>query len=160
MSADNRILVHQHTDGKWYVWHASCSMNYHEPPKDAWSSNEEDDAWEYARKEANDCTILEGGVEKLSDSEIIEALRDEIEILKDPTYCPGCGACGEELCCSGSMCKKNQCHYGETYAKDYEYNRKVADRLYEVAAIHDKLQASRIVDGTYKEVYHNEEYKP
>lgn len=35
----------------------------------------------------------------------VEKLESENLELKDPTYCPVCGSCGEQGCCSAHMCK-------------------------------------------------------
>lgn len=159
MSADNRILVHQHTDYMWYVWHASCSEEYSGPPNGTTAVfNEEDEVWEWARKEADNCTILEGGVQLLTKLEQISALRREIEEFKNPVYCSECSACGEDPCCSGAMCKRNQCLYGERYSKDYRYNTHLVNRLYEVASKHDLKLTEAIQSATFDEVYNNKEY--
>ena len=82
MSADNRILYHQHTDGLWYVWHGSCSSDYHEPPNQSPSFSSETVAMNYAVKEAEQCAVLEGGIERLSNAEIIRALREDLTYYK------------------------------------------------------------------------------
>jgi len=156
MSADNRICVMlPHFDHKWYVWKGSCSQNYHEPPSNAVSFVEEDDAWEYARKEAEKCVILEGGIEKVSDSEIIQALREELEDYKIGRYCSECGSCGEDGCCSGSMCTHNKCKYGDIYTKDYEYHKLMTDELYDALNNINKELALQILHNCYDQVYKN-----
>ena len=141
---------------KYHVWEGSLSFSYFEPPSNSTSFNEEDDAWEYARKLESEMSICEGGVQRLSQIEIIEALRQEVEMLRNPSYCPECDACGEEGCCPGSLCKKNsnnKCLYGETYALDYDYNHKMTNELYEQLVKHDKASAERIQGEVWDSIY-------
>lgn len=42
-------------------------------------------------------------------NKIIE-LETELDILKNPIYCPNCDSCGEEGCCSPDKCKTCQLH--------------------------------------------------
>lgn len=100
--------------------------------------------------------ICEGGVQRLTNTEMVEALRQEVETLRNPAYCPECEACGEEGCCSGAMCKKNtnnKCLYGETYAKDYQYNKVVADKLFAALEVYDSCLAGQIVGEVYNQIY-------
>lgn len=100
--------------------------------------------------------ICEGGVQRLTNVEIVQGLREELEMLRNPVYCPECEACGEEGCCSGAICKKNtnnKCLYGETYAKDYQYNKVVADKLFAALEVYDSVLAGQIVGETYNSIY-------
>ena len=42
----------------------------------------------------------------------------------ESSYCPTCGACGEDFCCDPLMCKQVQqhieCHYGGDYVRNYD----------------------------------------
>jgi len=84
MSADNRIIVHRHTDDKFWVWEASASVDYHSPPSDFCGSdltksfNDHQSALNYALElEKHD--YYEYGVQDgLLPDEIIRALRCEI----------------------------------------------------------------------------------
>jgi hypothetical protein len=116
--------------------------------------SDETEAFDYASKLAEQYVILEGGIQRLTESEIIEALRFEL----DSPYCPDCGACGEDPCCSGAMCKKNKCLYGEHYAKEYQYHRHMTNRLYEALSNHDKPLCEAIDRATYDEVFNGKQY--
>lgn len=100
--------------------------------------------------------ICEGGVQRLTNAEIVQGLREELEMLRDPGYCPECNACGIDACCSGAKCKKNahnKCLYGESYALDYRYNRIVADKLYDALNVYDSVLAGQIVGEVYNQIY-------
>lgn len=75
----------------------------------------------------------------LSDCDV----QDAIEILnktlvqlyyedKWEVYCPACGACGEDGCCSGCNCKKMTCFYGETYRRDYLFNDDLTTNMFNI----------------------------
>ena len=89
MSADNRIIVHRHTDDKFWVWEASASADYHSPPQytGEWAHwvkcfDDHKSALDYAFG-LEDCSYIEYGVQDgLEPSEIIRALRHENEDLK------------------------------------------------------------------------------
>ena len=70
MSADNRICVMEWC-GFWYVWMGSLSAYYYEPPmnQDGRVFSSKEQALEYAEKEAENCTILEGGIEEIGQEE-------------------------------------------------------------------------------------------
>lgn len=70
-------------------------------------------------------------------------VHDAIEILnktlvqlyyedKWEVYCPACGACGEEGCCSGCNCKKLACFYGETYRRDYLFHDAISSNIFNI----------------------------
>ena len=42
------------------------------------------------------------------------------ELFGVPIYCPTCGSCGEEGCCSPDGCEMVPCLYGDKYVKSYE----------------------------------------
>jgi hypothetical protein len=52
----------------------------------------------------------------------VEELEGQIEDLKDPVYCPQCGACGHAGCCPPSMCKYVKGYQGDynELARDWE----------------------------------------
>lgn len=163
MSADNRVIVHQAPNDKWFVWEGSLSFNYFEPPADSVSFNEEDDAWEYARKLESEMCVCEGGAQRLSQIEIIDGLRQELDMLKNPGYCPEFNSCGEEGCCSGAKCVKNaanKCLYGENYAADYRYNKAVADKLFNALNVYDSVLAGQIVGETFNSIYESKTKTP
>lgn len=103
-------------------------------------------------------SICEGGVQRLTNTEMVEALRQEVDMLRNPVYCPECEACGENGCCSGAMCKKNannKCLYGDSYALDYQYNKEVADKLFDVLNVYDSVLAGQIMGETYNKIYNS-----
>lgn len=53
-------------------------------------------------------------------NEETQQLIDEIEDILNPFYCPKCGACGHEGCCSPDRCEELPCLYGEGYLKTYK----------------------------------------
>ena len=53
------------------------------------------------------------------DASMYEAIDKAMELI-DPLYCPKCGACGEEGCCSPDRCIELPCLYGEHYLKSYK----------------------------------------
>ena len=55
----------------------------------------------------------------------------EADLMYKSHYCPTCDSCGEDGCCSGSKCKGNVCLYGKHYAREYEYNKELANVLYD-----------------------------
>ena len=153
MSADNRILCHL-VDGKWYAWHASASVNYVKPPKGEQTHvfESEDLLAKWCREEEKN-TYLEYGIQELTQHEIIQGLKDQIEMLKDPLYCPDCGACGEDPCCSGAMCKRNRCLYGDSYAKEYTYFKLMTNKLYEALSKIDAELAKSVLDKCHDEAF-------
>jgi hypothetical protein len=94
MSADNRIIIYNQLD-KWYVWDGSCSIDYFEPSINAKVFDSEEEAAKYAAEEYNKMCICEGGIQHLTNAEIIQGMRQEIDMLRNPAYCPACRACGE-----------------------------------------------------------------
>jgi hypothetical protein len=156
MSADNRIIIDFY-DNKWQVWHGSLSHDYYKPIDGAKCFDNAKDAMAYAEEEAKTCAILEGGIQTLTDSERINALREEVKYLEDelkhPTYCPTCGACGEEGCCSASKCNHGFCLYGESYAKDHEYYRLMTNRLFDLATTLDKDALDKIFKECHNKIY-------
>ena len=76
MSVDNRILIANDGD-YWRVWDALCSINYSEPPEDAVEFETYDEADHYAQECAQGTSILEGGVQILTDEEISKGLAEE-----------------------------------------------------------------------------------
>ncbi len=66
--------------------------------------------------------------------EAIQILNSTLESLYYPVdvYCPACGACGEDGCCGGELCRKMECHYGETYRKEYTFNKRVHSFAYKM----------------------------
>jgi hypothetical protein len=157
MEKIDRILIHHDTDKtKWFVWEAHTTILYNRPTDDAKSFGDRESATLYAYELAikNNLTKYDTGVlgfEYLSKDEIILSLRRELdEYIKSP-YCSQCGACGEDGCCSGSICKKNICLYGETYLKEYEYNKKLLDELYE--SFPDKEKLKKIFTSVYDKIY-------
>ena len=77
MSADNRICLMEWDYGTaWCGWKGSCSMNYHEPPLNAKWFGTEDEAIEWARDNAKDMVILEGGIQYISIEEQTLSLQE------------------------------------------------------------------------------------
>ena len=164
MSTDNRILIGQHTDGKWYVWEGSCSFDYYEIPIEyAKCFETEDEATRYAIQEADKCCVLEGGIQTLTKDEIIRGLKDEVRHLSDelkhPTYCPTCGACGENGCCPPSQCKHGFCLHGDKYALDFEYYKMMVNELYNFAKKVDKDALDAIFNKCHDAIYKTKEIK-
>lgn len=134
MSADNRLIIFEN-NSKWYVWEGSCSFDYFEPPTDSKVFNSEEEATKYASDEYSKMSICEGGIQRLTSAEIINGMREEIDMLRNPGYCPACGACGIEGCCSGAKCL-----YGDYYSNEYAYYKEMAQELYEEFPDKDKLK--------------------
>lgn len=134
MSADNRLIIFEE-NSKWYVWHGSCSIDYFEPSAGASCFDTEEEAYKYAVEQVEEMSICEGGIQRLTNTEIVRGMREEIDRLRNPNYCPACGACGEEGCCSGAKCL-----YGDYYNNEYLYNREMADCLYEEFPDKDRLR--------------------
>lgn len=65
--------------GQCYAWHGSCSAEYHEPPDSAQAFHSETEALAWARAEAEDMTILEGGITMVDEREQMAALLATIE---------------------------------------------------------------------------------
>ena len=86
MSADNRLICHEH-EGKWYVWMGSCSTAYFEPTDTAKVFDTEADAVAYAHEEQTKMAVCEGGIQRLTNTEIIEGLRVELNELRYPSQC-------------------------------------------------------------------------
>jgi hypothetical protein len=153
MSADNRLCVMcPHFDHQWYVWEGSASEKYHTPPENAVKFQTKEEALKYAFDlESKD--YFEYGVSEINDAEIIEALRCEIDDLKNPIYCPTCGACGEEGCCPPSMCEHMPCVYGDRYKEDYKWMLNINEKMYEKLRQLDPDGLSKIYDEVYTNTY-------
>lgn len=147
------MIIHQHTDNKWYVWEGSCSVDYFEPSEQCKSFDTENDAKQYAQAEADKSCILEGGVQYLTQSEIINGLRQEVDYLRNPAYCPKCNACGEDPCCSGAMCKQNKCLYGERYADHYTYHKLLVTELWKALDKYNKEELHELHDKCYNTIW-------
>ena len=81
MSADNRICIMQDEDERWYVWMGSLSCEYYAPPSSSKPFITKEDAMQYAISCAEECVVLEGGIEEISVQEQSQALAWEIEDL-------------------------------------------------------------------------------
>lgn len=81
MSADNRICYMEDLQGRWVVWEGSMSCEYYEPPSDAVWFNTEQEALEEAAGIADESTIVEYGIQKISEKEQACALAGEINEL-------------------------------------------------------------------------------
>ena len=81
MSADNRICIMKDYNEQYAVWEGSLSVNYYEPPFTAERFNTEKKAIEYAILLTKDCCVLEGGIERISNTEQLKGLTEEIEHL-------------------------------------------------------------------------------
>jgi hypothetical protein len=86
--------------------------------------------------------------------DILEGI-EELEDYKIGGYCSECGSCGEDGCCSGSMCTHNKCKYGDIYTKDYEYHKLMTDELYDALNNINKELALQILHKCYDQVYKN-----
>lgn len=79
MSADNRICLME-TQWGWAGWHGSCSVNYYKPEYDiAQEFSSKEAALEWARKEADNIVILEGGITYIDLEEQMRGLKEVIE---------------------------------------------------------------------------------
>lgn len=75
------------------------------------------------------------GLDQEAGDKAIEILKKTVVELYYPfesPYCPACGACGEDPCCSGAACKKLECHYGETYNRDYRFNNALVSMAFDL----------------------------
>lgn len=149
MSADNRLIIFEN-NSKFYVWEGSCSFDYFEPPANAKVFNSEEEATKYASDEYSKMSICEGGIQRLTSAEIIQGMRQEIDMLRNPGYCPACGACGEEGCCSGAKCL-----YGDYYSNEYAYYKEMTEELYEEFPDKDKLE--KIFERVWNKHFNNEQ---
>ena len=135
----DRILVYKKDENSnWKVWEAYKHQDFSDAPDDSREFYNREEAMIYAyelalKNNLLNCEIGQHGIEELNSDEIIRSLRMDIEIYKNPAYCPACEACGEEGCCSGANCKKNQCLYGEGYRKEFLYLRDLSNVLYNLA---------------------------
>ena len=81
-------------------------------------------------------TSWQQGLSKSDADEAIVILNKTLVQLyyedKHEVYCPACGACGEDPCCSGCNCKKLACFYGETYRHDYLFNDAVSTNIFDI----------------------------
>ena len=154
MSADNRLCVMcPHFDHQWYVWEGSASAKYHTPPENAKKFLNREEAMDYAFNiEENE--YIEYGVCEITNDEIIEALRMELNDIKDSAYfCPICGACGEEGCCPPSKCEHMRCVYGARYVEDYKWMRDITEKMYNRLSQLDPDGLIKIYDEVYSTTY-------
>lgn len=84
MSADNRLCIME-WHGNWYGWHGSCSTNYFEPGSYHNYFESKKQALEWARKEAEQTVVLEGGLTEIGIEEqklgLIDHIKDASERL-------------------------------------------------------------------------------
>jgi hypothetical protein len=110
---------------------------------------------------------MHGLNEEVAD-EAIRVLESSLESLYYPSnvYCPACGACGEDGCCTGAMCKKLACHYGESYRRDYLFNEAISNVAHNLMeeikeGKHETIHIPEIFDQRWHEawdkIYKNEE---
>jgi len=81
MSADNRICIMQNEAGEWGVWMGSLSTVYFDVPSHAFQFDSKEEALKHATKEAEECAVLEGGIEEITAREQSEGLAEEIQSL-------------------------------------------------------------------------------
>jgi hypothetical protein len=89
-------------------------------------------------------------------------MSDEItkEVLEEYSpYCPICGGCGEDGCCSATVCKQHpEGKYCETYLMDLKFGYKVYKELMDLLDGDEKYknQVDQIWDETYDKIYTDE----
>jgi len=153
MSADNRIIIaYNSKSGRYHLWEGSMSMNYFDVTGGSLEFLHEEDAFKKACEMSKD-SYYEGGIQTLTKDEIILGLREELDMVKNPSYCSECGACGEDGCCSGAMCKHNKCLHGEHYSRDYSYNKDMANELFKELKNRDEKKLDEIFNTVYDRHY-------
>jgi len=84
-------------------------------------------------------------------------LQVELDCVKNPVYCPTCGACGEAGCCPPSMCKHGFCLYGEHYAVEFEYYRALVNAMWDRMDKTDQEQLHKIHDRVWTNYFTKKE---
>jgi hypothetical protein len=74
-------------------------------------------------------------------------------------YCPDCGGCGEEGCCSALCCKHTSTgHYCKTYLRDLRFTYAMYQNIQKLIPEDEETQKEfdRIWDENYDIFYRNE----
>jgi hypothetical protein len=74
-------------------------------------------------------------------------------------YCPDCGACGEDGCCSALFCKQTQTgHYCKGYLRDLQFGYAMHKEMWDLIPNDTETQKKldEIYDKNYDIFYRNE----